>query len=55
MNEDKIIHLCQVVSAWVTKRGEAYIRREKGVFDKCDQEVSKWIKELKDRVKNDTE
>jgi hypothetical protein len=51
--EDRIIHLCQVISTWVTKRGEAYARREKGVFKHCDDEVKKWIKELEKRIKSE--
>ena len=48
--EENIIHLCQVISHWVSKRGEATVRREVGIFEHCDQEVKKWIKELEKRV-----
>ena len=51
MKDEKIIHLCQVISHWVTKRGQAAVWQEKGVFEKCDQEVKKWIGELKNAVK----
>jgi len=54
MNEDKIIHLCQVISTWVTKRGEAHVRRERGVYEAADIQVKKWIKELEGRIRNDT-
>jgi hypothetical protein len=53
MNEDKIIHLCQVISHWVTQRGEATVRREKGIFDAADKQVKRWVKELEERVKNE--
>jgi hypothetical protein len=48
--EDSIIHLCQVITHWVTKRGQAMSWQEKGVYKKCDQEVKKWVKELKEII-----
>ncbi len=53
MTDDKVIHLCQVISHWVSKRGQAAVWQEKGVFDKADQEVKRWVKELVDRIKNE--
>jgi hypothetical protein len=53
MTDEKIIHLCQVISCWVSKRGQAMVWQEKKVFDKCDKEVKKRIKELKEVIKNE--
>ena len=53
-SEEQIIHLCQAISSWVSKRGEAAVRREKGVFEQADKQVKKWVKDLKNRIKNET-
>lgn len=53
MNEEKIIHLCQAITYWVTQRGEATARRQKGIFDAADKQVKKWVKELEKRVKDE--
>ena len=52
--EENIIHLCQAITHWVSKRGEATVRREVGIFEHCDQEVKKWVKELNNRIKNES-
>ena len=53
MTDEKIIHLCQVISAWVSKRGQATVWQEKKTFRKADKEVNRWIKELRDEIKNE--
>ncbi len=52
--EGKIVDLCQVISHWASKRGQANTWQEKEQFDKCDLELKRRIKELKKVIKDET-
>jgi hypothetical protein len=52
-SEDKIISYCQVISHWAHKRGEAEVYQERRDFDKFDGYVKRWVRELKEYIKNE--
>ncbi len=51
--ESKIIDLCQVISHWASKRGQANAWQEKEQFKKYDLELKKRINELKEVIKDE--
>jgi hypothetical protein len=53
MSEDKIISYCQVITHWAAMRGQAMVWQEQKFFDKYDGYVKRWVRELKEYIKNE--